>query len=235
MRLGLRVADQRPEPARTTTRQSTATITTSSRSTRTTARLVFCNTRRARFGPRVRQEHGDDRHPTRAVQSGWGRAPLGPRPTAQGSGPLTYHGGPVMHTNKTYAIIGSRQVRLRRPTALRSLASARRAARRGHIVTVNGSGYTGIPQSSSTERARRRSCSRQTKLVAQVPAGATTGPISVTNERRHGDERDEFHRQRSRRLLLRHPHRRLHHLRRHLRRLPVARRSRASRRRAVRC
>jgi hypothetical protein len=51
----------------------------------------------------------------------------------------------------------------------------------GGTVTVTGSGFTSVTDVSFNGHAAAFSISSDTQIVATVPAGATTGPITVTN------------------------------------------------------
>jgi hypothetical protein len=48
------------------------------------------------------------------------------------------------------------------------------------VVTVNGSGFTGVSSVKLNGKAAQFIVSSSTKLYTKVPSGATTGKISVT-------------------------------------------------------
>jgi hypothetical protein len=96
---------------------------------------------------------------------------ISPPPFPEGSGPLVYQGGPVMHTNTTYAIYWA-------PTAGNTVAPAvAGTAAVNHTLTSSQGSWNGSPTSFSYQWQR---CSSAGTGCANIP-GATASSYTLTS------------------------------------------------------
>jgi hypothetical protein len=114
--------------------------------------------------------------------------PIGAR-AEQGGGDLIYHGGPVMRTNKTYAIYWIPAA----TTAPTITSFSPTSGPVGTTVQINGTKFSGATSVKfNGVSATQFLVYSSTLVLAKVPTGATTGPISVTTPGGTGQSATSF-------------------------------------------